>query len=602
VDYESIAKVGAIVGSGGMVVMDESSCMVDIAKFFLGFTADESCGKCSPCREGTQQLLWILERITQGQGVPEDLDRLEKLSRVMNSASLCGLGQTVPNPVLSTLRYFRHEYESHIYDKHCPTGVCKRISAPACQATCPTGQDASTYIALIGHGRVDKACDIIRKENPLPMTLGRVCPHPCESSCKRGEVDKPISICALKRFAADSMRTRLKDLEPAPIYYPGDKVAVIGAGPAGLTVAYDLIQKGYPVIIFEKLPVAGGMLGVGIPEYRLPRDVLNDEIDAIKRLGVEIRLGVSVGHDLSIEQLKEQGYKAFFLGIGAHKGIKLRIPGEDKFEGFQDATSFLRTVNLGDKNPTGQKVSIIGGGNSAIDAARTVLRLGAEEVHIVYRRERDQMPANPSEIEAAMEEGVKIAFLANPVRILGESGRVAGIECIRNKLGEPDASGRRRPIPIEGSEFVVECDTIFPAIGQEPDLSFLNGDCQLRVNRRNRLVVNEKTLATNLPGFFAGGDAVTGPATVVQAIAAGHRAAVSIDCFLRREDFRGYWYPKPHLVVDRLELTEDDERLLRPSVKELPIAKRILNFREVELRLDAKTAMCEARRCLRCDL
>jgi NADPH-dependent glutamate synthase beta subunit-like oxidoreductase len=272
------------------------------------------------------------------------------------------------------------------------------------------GQDASTYIALIGHGQINKAWNIIRKENPLPMTLGRVCPHPCESSCKRGEVDKPISICALKRFAADSMRARLKDLEPAPIYYPGDKVAVIGAGPAGLTVAYDLIQKGYPVIIFEKLPVAGGMLGVGIPEYRLPRDVLNDEIDAIKRLGVEIRLGVSVGHDLSIEQLKEQGYKAFFLGIGAHKGIKLRIPGEDKFEGFQDATSFLRTVNLGDKNPTGQKVSIIGGGNSAIDAARTVLRLGAEEVHIVYRRERDQMPANPSEIEAAMEEGVKIAF------------------------------------------------------------------------------------------------------------------------------------------------------------------------------------------------
>jgi NADPH-dependent glutamate synthase beta subunit-like oxidoreductase len=212
------------------------------------------------------------------------------------------------------------------------------------------------------------------------------------------------------------------------------------------------------------------------------------------------------------------------------------------------------------------------------------------------------MPANPPEIEAAMEEGVKITFLASPVRILGKNGRVAGIECIRNKLGEPDASGRRRPIPIEGSEFFVECDTIFPAIGQEPDLSFLNGDHQPKVNRRNRFVVDEITLATNIPGFFAGGDAVTGPATVVQAIAAGHRAAVSIDCYLRGEDFKGYWYPKPHLMVDRLELTEEDERLQRPSVKELPITERVYNFREVELCLDADTAICEARRCLRCDL
>jgi NADH-quinone oxidoreductase subunit F len=602
VDYESISKVGAIVGSGGMVVMDEASCMVDVAKFFLGFTADESCGKCTPCREGTQQLLEILEKITQGRGVPEDLDKLEKLSRIMNSASLCGLGQTAPNPVLSTLRYFRHEYEAHIYDKHCQTGACKRISAPPCQATCPTGQDASTYIALIGHGRIDKAWDIIRKENPLPMTLGRVCPHPCESTCTRGEVDKPISICALKRFAADAMRARLKELEPAPVYFPNDKVAVIGAGPAGLTAGFDLAHKGYPVTIFEQLPVPGGMLAAGIPEYRLPRDILNEEIDAIRRLGVEMQLGVRVGHDLRIEQLKEKGYKAFFLGIGAHKGLKLNMPGEDEFEGFQDATSFLRKINLGDKNPTGQKVAIIGGGNSAIDAARTVLRLRAKEVHILYRREREQMPANPLEIEAALDEGVKISFLISPVRILGENGRVKAIECIRNKLGEPDASGRRRPIPIEGSEFVVECDTVFPAIGQEPDLSFLNGDPQIEINRRNRLVVDKNTLTTNIPGFFAGGDVVTGPATVVQAIAAGHRAAVSIDCYLRGEDFKGYWYPKPHLLVDRLELTEEDERLQRPSIKELPVKERIRHFQEVELCLDANTAICEARRCLRCDL
>ncbi|MBW1786240.1 MAG: NADH-quinone oxidoreductase subunit NuoF [Deltaproteobacteria bacterium] len=602
VDYESIAKTGAIVGSGGMVVMDETSCMVDLAKFFLGFTAEESCGKCTPCREGTQQLLNILERITAGEGVPEDLDRLDRLARTLQSASLCGLGQTAPNPVLSTLRYFRHEYEAHIYDKHCLTGTCKRISPPPCQATCPMGQDVSTYTALIAHGDIERAWEIIRKENPLPMALGRVCPHPCETGCKRGEVDKPISICTLKRFAADSMREKLKDIEPARILYPDDKVAVIGAGPAGLTVGYDLIQKGYPVTIFEALPVPGGMLHVGIPEYRLPRDVINDEVDAIKRMGVEVHLNTKVGTDITFDDLREQGYKAFFLGVGAHKGLKLRIPGEDDFEGFVDATAFLREISIGEKKAPGQKVCVIGGGNSAIDAARTSLRLGAEEVHIVYRRQREQMPANPAEIEAAAEEGIHLDYLTNPIRILGENGKVVGMECIRNELGEPDKSGRRRPVPVEGSEFVIDCDVVIPAISQEPELSFLGDDHDFAISRWNSFEVDEDTLATNVPGFFSGGDAVTGPATVVQAIAAGHRASVSIACYLRGKDYSGYWYPKPHLMPDRIEPREEDEQLVRPRQDELPAGARIDNFDEVDLGFDEQTAMLEARRCLRCDL
>jgi len=602
VDYESIVKTGAIVGSGGMVVMDETSCMVDIAKFFIEFTAEESCGKCTPCREGTQQLLYILERITEGKGVPEDLNRLEQLARVLQSASLCGLGQTVPNPVLSTLRYFRNEYEAHIYDKHCPTGVCKKLSAPPCQSTCPMGQDVSTYTSLIGQGEIERAWEVIRMENPLPMVLGRICPHPCESNCKRGEVDKPISICGLKRFAADSMRGKLKEIEPSPVLFPGDKVAVVGAGPAGLTVAYDLVQKGYPVTIFEELPVAGGMLRVGIPEYRLPRDVIKDEIDAIERLGVEIQTGVRVGRDVSIEDLKEQGYKSFFLGVGAHKGLKLRIPGEDDFEGFVDATAFLRKVNLGERKAPGKKICVIGGGNSAIDAARTCLRLGAEEVHIVYRRQREQMPANPVEIDASIEEGIHLDYLTSPLRILGEGGRVVGMECIRNELGEPDKSGRRRPVPVEGSGFVIDCDIIIPAISQEPDLTFLSDDYNFAISRWNSFEVDEKTLATNIPGFFSGGDSVTGPATVVQAITAGHRAAVSMDCYLRGKEYKGYWYPKPHLTVDRLDLTEEDEKLVRPKMKELPVSGRIDNFQEVELGLDEQAALSEARRCLRCDL
>jgi NADH-quinone oxidoreductase subunit F len=504
---------------------------------------------------------------------------------------------------LSTLRYFRHEYEAHIYDKHCPTGVCKRLSAPPCQSACPIGQDVATYTALIGQGDTERAWEIIRKQNPMPMVLGRVCPHPCETQCRRGvEVDKPISICALKRYAADSMRHKLKEIEPAPVLYPEDKVAVVGAGPAGLTVASDLALKGYPVTVLEELPVPGGMLHVGIPEYRLPRDVIRDEVEAITRLGVDLKLGVRVGRDVTIDELKEQGHRAFFLGVGAHMGLKLRIPGEDEFEGFLDAAAFLRNVNLGDKKRPGAKVCVIGGGNSAIDAARTSLRLGAEEVHIVYRRQREQMPANPAEVEASLQEGIHIDFLTSPIRILGENGHVVGMECLRNELGEPDKSGRRRPVPVEGSEFVIEADVIIPAISQGPDLSFLGDDHTFAINRWKTFEVDEKTLATNIPGFFAGGDAVSGPAIVVEAIAAGHRAAVSIDCYLRGKAYTGYWYPKPQLVVDRLELTDEDDKLVRPKMREAPVAERVTNFEEVELGLDEETARCEARRCLRCDL
>ena len=603
VDYESIVKTGAIVGSGGMVVMDETSCMVDVAKFFLEFTAEESCGKCTPCREGTQQLLKILEDITQGRGRPGDIEKLESLSKVIMSASLCGLGQTAPNPVLSTLRYFRHEYEAHIHDKHCVAGVCKRLSPPPCQSACPTGQDVSTYVALLGHGRVEKAWEIIRADNPFPMALGRVCPHACEARCVRGDVDKPISICSLKRFAADSMRAKLKEIEPAKIRYADQKVAVIGGGPAGLTVAYDLARKGYPVTVFEELPVAGGMMWVGIPEYRLPRDILQDEIDAVARLGVEIKLNCRVGRDITLDALKEQGFKAFFLGVGAHKGLKLRIPGEDDFEGFLDATVFLRRVNLGDQTAPGKKICVIGGGNSAIDAARTSLRLGAEEVHIVYRRLREQMPANPAEIDAAIEEGIHLDFLTAPARIIGRDGKVVGMEGIRNELGEPDESGRRRPVPVEGSEFTIECDVIIPAISQQPDLAFLPEDHSFQISRWNSFMVDERTLAAvGRPGFFSGGDAVTGPATVVEAVAAAHRAAVSIDCYLRDVPYDGYWYARPRVDVERLEVTEEDERLVRPGMPELPLGKRQKNFEEVELGLAEQVALCEARRCLRCDL
>jgi NADH-quinone oxidoreductase subunit F len=581
VDYESIAKTGAIVGSGGMVVMDETSCMVDIAKFFLGFTAEESCGKCSPCREGTQQLLHILERITNGEGLPEDLDRLETMSRVLQNASLCGLGQTAANPVLSTLRYFRHEYEAHIYDKHCPTGVCKRLSAPPCQSACPVGQDAATYIALIGHREYEKAWEIIRRENPFPMVLGRICLHPCETQCKRGEVDDPITICALKRFVADRMRDNLKEINPEPVLFPEDKVAVIGAGPAGLTVAHDLALKGYPVTVFEQNQVAGGMLRTGIPEDRLPRDVVNDEINAIKRLGVEIRLGVGLGRDIGFQQLRDEGYKAFFLGVGAHRGLAVPIPGGIQVGWIGRRPSGLPygRVDLGKDKRSEEKICVLGGGNPAVDTARRFKGLGAEEVHLVYQGPREQMDAAPDLIEEALEEGIQLHTLTSPVRITGNGAGVGGLACRKTEAEKEDG---------KGSEFVIECNLIIPSVYKAPDLSFMEDGARFEINRKNPITLDERTLSTNIPGLFAGGDAVTGPTTVVKAVAAGHRAAVSIDCYLRGREYGGYWYPKPHLMVDRLELTEEDEQLLRPKM--------------IGRGLDESTALNEAKRCLRCDL
>ncbi len=408
---------------------------------------------------------------------------------------------------------------------------------PICQETCPVHIDIRRYVGLIAEGRFEEALAVIRERNPLPAICGRVCNHPCESACNRGVQDEPIAIDALKRFVADY---ELKLRREGKIPYPKPtrktkkaRIAIVGSGPAGLTVGHDLALRGYETTIFEAAPVPGGMLYLGIPEYRLPRDIIEDEVEYIKNLGVEIRLSAPIGPDLTIDDLFKQGYKAVFLGIGAHKGLKLKVPGEDEFEGFLDCIVFLRRVNLGDTTKPGRKVVVIGGGNSAIDSARTALRLGSEEVSILYRRSRREMPANPWEIEEAEREGVKIHYLAAPIKILGKDGKVTGMLCTKMVLGKLDASGRRAPIPVEGSEFEVESDLIIPAISQEPDISFLHEGHGLEISKWNSFIIDERTMMTNRPGVFAGGDAVTGPSTVIEAIAAGHRAADSIDKFLR---------------------------------------------------------------------
>ncbi|MGE5842903.1 MAG: NADH-ubiquinone oxidoreductase-F iron-sulfur binding region domain-containing protein, partial [Deltaproteobacteria bacterium] len=424
IDYESLTEAGSMMGSGGMIVMDEKTCMVDIARFFLSFTQDESCGKCVPCRIGTKRMLEILTRITKGEGREGDIELLLEMGPLVKDSALCGLGQTCPNPVLSTINHFRHEYEAHILEKYCPSGACEALVFAPCENTCPVRCDAVGYTSLIAEGKYPEALNLIRLTMPLAGVCGRVCNHPCENMCKRGEIDEPIAISSLKRFASDWELRTGNMTPPTFLEKPkAERVAIVGAGPAGLNAAYHLGRRGYPVTIFESLPMAGGMLAVGIPDYRLPRKNLENDIRFIRQHNVEIKTGKSFGRDFTIDELLKQGYKAVFLAIGAHLNQKMNTPGEDA-AGVIPGIGFLRSVNLGEKVKVGDKVAVIGGGNVAIDAARPALRLGAKEVSIVYRRTRDEMPANDEEIEEAEHEKIKILYLVAPTRILSENGKV----------------------------------------------------------------------------------------------------------------------------------------------------------------------------------
>jgi NADH-quinone oxidoreductase subunit F len=606
IDYESLTEAGSMMGSGGMIVMDEKTCMVDIARFFLSFTQDESCGKCVPCRIGTKRMLEILTRITKGEGREGDIELLLEMGPLVKDSALCGLGQTCPNPVLSTINHFRHEYEAHILEKYCPSGACEALVFAPCENTCPVRCDAVGYTSLIAEGRYPEALNLIRLTMPLAGVCGRVCNHPCENMCKRGEIDEPIAISSLKRFASD-WELRTGNMTP-PTFLEKPKterVAIVGAGPAGLNAAYHLGRRGYPVTIFESLPMAGGMLAVGIPDYRLPRKNLENDIRFICQHNVEIKTGSVFGKDFTIDGLLKQGYRAVFLAIGAHLNQKMNTPGEDA-DGVIPGIAFLRRVNLGEKVEVGEKVAVIGGGNVAIDAARTALRLGAKEVSIVYRRTRDEMPANDEEIVEAEHEKIKILYLVAPTRVLAEKGRVKGLECQRMELGAYDTSGRRRPVPVKGSEFVLEVDMAIPAIGYMPDLSCLPQNDGFKTTKAGTLSVDPITLATHLPGIFAGGDAVTGPSTVVEAMASGYRAAVSIDRYLKGQDlYKDRFYQAERRAdVPKAEAEEGEETTVKPRVEMPAMAadRRVCTFEEVNLGFDEETAIREAKRCLRCDL
>ena len=478
-----------------------------------------------------------------------------------------------------------------------------------CQAACPAGIDIQGYVALVSQGSFQEAFDLIREKVPFPLVLSRICPRPCEKKCIRGEVDESVAINTLKRFVADwemEKNGESNSSNPSPSLStanPQFKVAIVGAGPAGLTCADELAKLGYKVTVFESLSKAGGMLAIGIPTYRLPRELVSREIRKIEEQGIEIRLNTTIGKDLTLDNLEEMDYKAIFIATGAHKSKRLNIPGED-LEGVMDGLSFLKKVNLGKKVEIGKRVAIIGGGNMAVDVARSSIRLGAKEVYLLYRRTKEEMPAILEEVERAEEEGVKILYLTLPAQIIGKNGKVSDVKCIPLVLDGMNIGGRRKPLPISASQFSLEIDALVVAIGQSPDLSFLNEKRELKIveNKNNSIMVNPITYATIQAGIFAAGDVVEGPSSVIEAIAAGKKAAISIHRYLQGKSLKESEEREKVVVSTEKVLKEKGftEQKARIEISTLPIEKRCNTFKEIGEVLEEKEAIQEAKRCLAC--
>ncbi|MCE5258341.1 MAG: FAD-dependent oxidoreductase [Chloroflexi bacterium] len=610
-EYAPGNPVYAVMGWDGYFIYDQAHVdVVDMARAYMEVVQGESCGKCVPCRMGTRVAADLLTRIAEGRGAQEDLDSLRKVADVVSQGSLCELGHSALCAVIDLLNQHPDEFQRTVTEgiRH-PRGTYHtKVTAP-CVEACPERLDIPRYIEMIKAGHYPESLEVIEEKNPLAAVCGRVCVRFCEFACRRGKLDDPISIKHLKRFVSDVRLDAAVKIMPDKVHVVPDAplVAVIGAGPAGVTAAYHLLRKGYPVEIFEASGAAGGMAVWGIPDYRLPRDVVRSEVEIITSMGAIIHYNQRLGRDFSIADLKARGFKAVFVAIGAQLGTGLRIPGEEPApEGYLPGIEFLHKVNAGEAVKAGDSAVIVGGGNVAMDCCRSALRLGIRQVHLVYRRGREEMPADKLEVHDAEEEGIIFHMQCNPTRLITENGKLTGVECVRMILGEPDATGRRRPVPQEGSEFIIPCDMLFPAIGQRIDTSCLADDgASLDVTKHGTVAADDDTLLTSEEGVFAGGDCVSGPATLIQAMAAGLRASNSIDQYLKQgyvslsDDERMSRVYRAVMAVDE----DSVQRLGGAARKEVtlrPVKERVDDFDEVEQGLSPEDALLEADRCLRC--
>jgi len=552
----------------------------------------------------SEQIMTLAEEIAEGAAGDTHLAAIESLVDEYEAGQSPESTRVFGKKIRQMITDHREIFQSHIQSRNCPTSDCSKLAPSPCQMACPAGIDIPTYLALIAQGKDAEAIEVIRRDNPLPWVCGLICTRPCEMMCVRARIDTPISIKFLKAFAAERAMSDRAYVNPTPKPANGKKVCVVGAGPGGLSCAYYLALMGYKVRIIEALPVPGGMIMVGIPRYRLPREVIDREVAMIEALGVEISYNTRFGRDITKADLEGQGYEAFFLGIGAHKAWSLGIEGEDNFPKAIEAVTFLKDVALGDHHAPGTHVVVVGGGNVAIDAARTSLRLGAAKVTIAYRRSRDQMPADIEEVEQAEEEGIEFAFLTVPKAIFGQGDRISALSCIKAELKKKKGSDRLAPVPIEGSDFDIQADAVIAAIGQYVDDKGFEAFDQVSWSRRGTIEVNHASMETKEPGVFAAGDAVSGPATVIEAIGGGKRAADAIDRHLKgMPQPRMPRVPVRHHTEPVMEMTASRKMTLRPpKMPMLAMDRRRTLFQQVELGYDEESVRKEASRCLRCDI
>ena len=633
VAFDGERPLRSFMGWDGLILFDKS---IDVpamaAEYMKRVQKLFCCGRCTPGKKGTKVLMDLLQDVLDGKASEADLDTVADLTDVLKHCK-CTLCQSATTPVLDAVTHFRDDFLAYIHGKRTPgtQSYIHKLTAP-CMDKCPAHIDIPGYIEAIKNYQFGDSLATIRESMPLPSVCGRVCPHPCETACRRKNVDESINIMVLKRSASDY--EWLHKLQPpmTPKPQKSKTVGIVGAGPAGLACAYYLALEGYRCTIYEALPegFGGGMIAVGIPAYRMPRHTLQRDVDIIASMGVEIVYDCRIGKDISLPELKKK-HDAVFLAPGAHRSKPMGVEGEDKgYKGFlPGGIDFLREAYMGKPTGMGKKVCVVGGGNTAIDCVRVALREGAEESILLYRRSRKEMPADVWEVDGADEEGVKFEFQVLPTKIIVDSTeQVTGVECVRMAMGEPDASGRRRPEPVPGSEFIVECDTVIPAIGQDPDLSFIPTDMGIDITKWNTVVTKylplkdaagkdlkdgmgnplSRSLITDCDGVFAGGDAEIGPLTVVACVGNAHRASFVIQRWL--EEGKAYLSEEDIFedlltylgVYDKNENVACLDAAGRASQKEVHGRERAAkgNYREVELGFSDVTAQAEADRCLRC--